>query len=160
MAEPPQCPKLSLAAAAQAVCIDDACRTLKVVIRQGVGMFKIKRAYEPADKRDGTRVLVDRVWPRGRSKEEIQIDHWLKDVAPSTSLRKRFRHDPKKWGEFKERYAAELEGKRDSVDFLLDLGNGKKPVTLVFAAKDTEHNNAVALADYLRRSGRRRSSEK
>ena len=121
-------------------------------------MFNVKRAYEPATKGDGVRVLVDRLWPRGRSKADLKIDHWLKDVAPSPSLRKWFNHDPEKWKEFRERYARELNDNREAVEPLLDLR--AKTVTLVFAARDTEHNNAVALAGYLEKAARGKRARK
>ena len=107
-----------------------------------------KRAYEKPDKRDGTRVLVDRIWPRGLKKEDAQIHLWLKDIAPSTALRKWFGHDPDKWAEFKKRYFEELENNPEPVRRLRDLEAAGK-VTLVFSAKDEIFNNAVALNEYL-----------
>jgi uncharacterized protein YeaO (DUF488 family) len=111
-------------------------------------MIKVKRAYDALRKQDGTRVLVDRIWPRGLKKEDAAIDHWLKTVAPSSDLRQWFGHDPKKWREFCHRYGAELEDKKEEVCFLKEQ-NQSGTLTLVFAAKDTEHNNAVALKNYL-----------
>jgi uncharacterized protein YeaO (DUF488 family) len=110
--------------------------------------IQVKRAYEPPAASDGYRALVDRIWPRGLSKEEARIDAWLKDLAPSDGLRRWFGHDVERWEEFQERYWQELEGQQAAVEELASLaGNGR--VTLVFAAKDTEHNNAVALRNYL-----------
>jgi len=108
----------------------------------------IKRAYERPARSDGTRVLVDRVWPRGVTKEQAAVTLWLKDVAPSTELRKWFAHDPAKWTDFKTRYFKELQGNREAVSRLQALrAQGK--VTLVYAARDTAHNNAAALKEYL-----------
>lgn len=104
----------------------------------------IKRAYDPPSPSDGFRVLVDRIWPRGVKREKANIDLWLKDVAPSTDLRKWFGHDPAKWRGFEDRYRAELAG-NSSVDELLAVVRQHKRVTLVFAARDAEHNNAVVL---------------
>ena len=110
--------------------------------------FKIKRVYEKPARVDGRRVLVDRVWPRGLSKADAAIDEWRKEVAPSTALRKWFGHDPDRWKEFKRRYFAELKKQGEALDELSRLSRGKT-VTLVFGAKDTEHNQAVALKEYL-----------
>jgi uncharacterized protein YeaO (DUF488 family) len=110
---------------------------------------RVKRVYVPSAADDGTRILVDRLWPRGVSKEKAAIDLWLKDIAPSTELRKWFGHDPAKWDEFRKRYFRELEGKAELVAELRRAG-AKGTVTLLFAAHDEEHNNAVALAEYLR----------
>ncbi len=110
----------------------------------------VKRVYEPATKEDGFRVLVDRVWPRGVSKQQASIDLWLKAVAPSTPLRKWFAHDPAKWHEFKIRYFAELDADRSALDELLSRAS-TSIVTLVFSARDEEHNQAVALREYLNR---------
>lgn len=111
-------------------------------------MFTIKRAYEEAGTDDGYRVLVDRLWPRGVSKEEAQIDLWLKEIAPTTTLRKWFGHDPSKWREFKRRYEHELAS-NESVAQLRSLEREHKKVCLVYGAKDTEHNDAVVLVDFL-----------
>ncbi len=114
----------------------------------------LKRAYEPPAEGDGYRVLVDRVWPRGVTKDTLRLDAWLKDLAPSTALRKWFAHDPEKWQEFRERYFRELDGLRPALeDLARRAGAGR--VTLVFAARDSERNNAVALKDYLERRRRR-----
>lgn len=116
--------------------------------------FKIKRAYATPARGDGARVLVDRIWPRGISKEEAKIDHWCKEIAPSTALRKWFGHDPARWVQFKRRYYTELDEKREAIDDLRKLARGKT-VTLVFGAKDEEHNQAVALKEYLGRRARK-----
>lgn len=108
----------------------------------------VKRAYEPPASADGQRVLVDRVWPRGVKKEALRLDGWLKDVAPSTRLRKWFGHDPEKWDEFSARYFRELDAQPDAVAALLERG-AKGKVTLVYGARDTAHNQAVALKRYL-----------
>jgi len=110
----------------------------------------LKRAYEAPARSDGQRVLVDRVWPRGITKEEILIDDWVKDVAPSTALRKWFNHEPPKWNEFKRRYFQELEERPDALKRLLAKARAGT-MTLVFGAKDTAHNNAMALKEYLER---------
>jgi uncharacterized protein YeaO (DUF488 family) len=111
-------------------------------------MILLKRAYDAPEEADGTRFLVDRLWPRGIKKEDLQLDGWLKEVAPSDDLRKRFGHDPDRWEAFQERYAKELDEKADALDPIRDAAR-QGDVTLVFAAKDTEHNNAVALKAYL-----------
>jgi uncharacterized protein YeaO (DUF488 family) len=109
---------------------------------------KIKRVYEQPDKQDGVRVLVDRLWPRGLTKEKADIDLWLKDIAPSTELRKWFGHDRSKWEEFKQRYLRELQDNAEQVGRLQQaVKNGV--ATLVYAAKDTEHNEAVVLQKFL-----------
>jgi len=107
--------------------------------------LKIKRAYEEAAKDDGFRVLVDRIWPRGVSKEEAQIDLWLKEIAPSTELRKWFGHDPDKWSEFQKKFKAEIRDNKSAWDQLKKVVKEHSTVTLVYAAKDEEHNNAVVL---------------
>jgi uncharacterized protein YeaO (DUF488 family) len=111
-------------------------------------MMQLKRAYEPSNPEDGTRFLVERLWPRGVKKTELKIDAWLKDVAPSDGLRQWFAHDPKKWPEFRRRYFAELKGRPEAIDPIRSaMARGR--VTLVFSARDEEHNNAVALKDYV-----------
>ncbi len=114
-------------------------------------MIRVKRVYESPSDQDGFRVLVDRLWPRGLSKESAQIDLWLKDIAPSDKLRKRFSHDPKKWSEFKNRYRAELDTKKDLVLKLRLVEKEKKKITLLYAAKDLEYNNAIFLKEYLQK---------
>jgi uncharacterized protein YeaO (DUF488 family) len=111
-------------------------------------MIKIKRAYDPPGRGDGKRFLVDRLWPRGVTKEKLRLDDWSKDVAPSDALRKRFHHDPAQWGEFQRRYFAELDARPDAWQPILDAA-WRGTVTLVYSARDTEHNNAVALKTYL-----------
>ncbi|AMQ28698.1 TPA: DUF488 domain-containing protein [Legionella pneumophila] len=110
--------------------------------------IQVKRIYEESNESDGFRILVDRLWPRGIKKTEANIDLWLKDIAPSDSLRKWFNHDPKKWTEFQKRYAQEITDKQEDIDIILDEGK-KKKVTLLFGSKETEHNNAVALLNIL-----------
>jgi len=114
--------------------------------------MKIKRVYEPAAKSDGLRILVDRLWPRGLSKSKAKIDLWLKELAPSSELRKWFGHDPEKWPEFQKRYTKEL---RKNKLVLQELKRKIKtgPATLLFGAKDAAHNNAVALKKFLRQHG-------
>ncbi|MGI0047161.1 MAG: DUF488 domain-containing protein [Nitrosotalea sp.] len=114
-------------------------------------MIKIKRIYEPVSKEDGFRILVDRLWPRGVSKESAQIDMWLKEVAPSDSLRKWFSHDPKKWIEFKKRYHEEMKEKKDAISNIRSLEKEKRTITLLYSAKDMEYNNAIFLQEYLRK---------
>jgi uncharacterized protein YeaO (DUF488 family) len=110
----------------------------------------LKRVYDPPATSDGRRILVDRIWPRGITKADLQIDAWLKDLAPSTELRKWFGHDPAKWDEFRKRYAGELEQRSEALEELVEKARAGR-VTLVFSAKDTEHNNAVALREHLER---------
>jgi len=110
--------------------------------------IRLKRAYDEPAQNDGYRILVDRVWPRGISKKEARLDEWLKNIAPSTELRKWFDHDPDKWEQFLERYFRELDEHKQAIDKLITLAtNGR--LTLVFAAKDRDHNNAVALKKYV-----------
>ncbi|MBZ9797471.1 DUF488 domain-containing protein [Mesorhizobium sp. ES1-4] len=109
----------------------------------------VKRIYEPSDRGDGLRVLVDRIWPRGVSKENAALTLWLKDIAPSDDLRIWFGHEPARWEEFQKRYRAELDGNDRAVAELRAL-LGKGRVTLLYGAHDEAHNNAVALAGYLR----------
>ena len=114
-----------------------------------MGTIKIKRVYEPAEKSDGYRVLVDRIWPRGESKEKADLDEWLKEIAPSTELRKWFGHDPDKMAEFTKKYRAELVDNSEQVDKLRKIVADHDVVTLVYAAKDEKDNQAVVLRDYL-----------
>ncbi|MCI0429674.1 MAG: DUF488 family protein [Rhodospirillales bacterium] len=116
--------------------------------------MKQKRAYDVPAKSDGRRVLVDRVWSRGVSKDELRLDDWLKDVAPSTRLRTWFGHDPAKWDAFKDRYFRELDKRPEAVERLVARSR-EGTVTLVFGAKDIHHNNAVALKEYVERIARR-----
>jgi uncharacterized protein YeaO (DUF488 family) len=108
--------------------------------------IQLKRAYDPAEPEDGIRILVDRLWPRGLLRSAAKVDHWLKAVAPSTGLRQWFGHDPAKWAEFRKRYEAELV-RNPSMEELRALSRHSKRVTLLFGAKDTEHNNAVVLRE-------------
>ncbi len=112
-------------------------------------MIKIKRVYEQPSKGDGYRILIDQLWPRGLTKEKAAIDCWLKEIAPSTTLRQWFAHDPAKWNEFRKKYLLELKAKKPLVDEIGWIVREKKTVTLVFAAKDEEHNNAVVLEKLL-----------
>ncbi len=112
-------------------------------------MIKIKRAYQPPEKEDGFRILVDRLWSRGVSKDKAKLDLWLKEVAPSNELRKWFGHDPEKWLEFQKRYSAELKDKKSFLSKIKDLEKEKGTVTLIYSAKDEEHNDAVVLRDKL-----------
>jgi uncharacterized protein YeaO (DUF488 family) len=111
-------------------------------------VIHLKRAYEEATPRDGVRILVERLWPRGVSKEKAAIDFWLKDVAPSTKLRQWYGHDPEKWETFRKRYWAELKPITDWLRLLKRLTD-EKPVTFIYAAHDEERNSAVALKEYL-----------
>ena len=117
-------------------------------------MIGTKRVYDAPAAGDGTRILVDRIWPRGLAKDKAAVDEWLKDVAPSTALRRWFGHDPAKWQEFRRRYAAELAEQPDAVAHLRALAR-RGTVTLVYGARDTAHNNAVALKAYLERAAPR-----
>ena len=115
---------------------------------------KLKRVYATPASTDGARLLVDRIWPRGLRKDRAALDAWLQDVAPSAELRHWFNHDPDRWDEFRERYTAELLEKGDRMKLALDFMK-KGAVTLVYAARDEEHNNAVVLRDFLvKRAGR------
>ena len=114
-------------------------------------MIRIKRIYEQAAEEDGFRILVDRLWPRGLSKEKAKVDLWLKEVAPSSELRKWFSHDPTKWAEFKEKYEKELVAKQPLLKEIRRMENEKGTVTLLYSARDVEHNNAVALQAALER---------
>ena len=111
-------------------------------------MIALKRVYEPAGERDGTRFLVERLWPRGVRKDSLALDAWLKEVAPSTDLRRWFGHDPARWQELCQRYADELEARPDAWGPIMQA-HRSGTVTLLYSAHDTEHNNAVALKAYL-----------
>ena len=113
-------------------------------------MFRAKRIYEAAETSDGYRVLVDRLWPRGVSKEEAEVELWLKEVAPSDALRKWFGHDPKRWEEFQERYREELKKASAAVEQLRKVQKEHGTVTFVYSARDEKHNQAVALEKYLK----------
>lgn len=120
-------------------------------------MIKLKRVYDPSSKQDGARVLVDRIWPRGVSREDAALDRWMKEVAPSAELRKWFKHDPGKWEEFRKRYEEELADRGEAIAFLKETSR-RGTLTLVYAAKDPEHNNAAALKRYLERGATRGTS--
>ncbi|MBS1813620.1 MAG: DUF488 domain-containing protein [Acidobacteria bacterium] len=113
--------------------------------------IQIKRAYEAPSKSDGFRVLVDRLWPRGISKEDLSIKMWAKSIAPSSELRKWFNHDPSRWSEFSKRYRHELKSAdaRHAMEDVLQAAQGSSSITLVYGAKDTEHNQAVVLQSVL-----------
>lgn len=110
--------------------------------------IRLKRAYEPPSPGDGARVLIDRLWPRGLRKVEAGIDRWLKEIAPSTELRRWFGHDPERWEEFQRRYLAEIAGHADLLDELRETARGGR-LTLVYSARDERHNDAVVLRDVL-----------
>lgn len=110
--------------------------------------LKLKRAYEAPARDDGTRILVDRLWPRGLNKEAAALDHWMKEIAPSTELRKWFHRDPERWSEFRRRYAKELESQAGHLDEVRKLAR-RGPVTLVYAARDQQRNHAAVLRDVL-----------
>jgi len=111
-------------------------------------MIRIKRTYESPARTDGRRILVERLWPRGMKKEDLHADGWMKDVAPSTELRKWFSHDPEKWQEFRRRYVAELDRQPETWQPLIEAA-GSHDVTLLYSSRDREHNNAVVLREYL-----------
>ena len=113
-------------------------------------MIKIKRIYESPTRSsgDGKRILVDRLWPRGLRKDEVALDEWMKELSPSSELRKWFAHDPAKWQEFKKRYRQELKGKHEIIEHLKSDAK-HATLTFLYSAKDTEHNNAVALKEFM-----------
>jgi uncharacterized protein YeaO (DUF488 family) len=111
-------------------------------------MIRVKRTYEPSARGDGRRILVERLWPRGMKKEALDADAWLKDVAPTTPLRKWFDHRVERWEEFRRRYRQELSANRDAWSPILDASN-RGTVTLLYSAHDLEHNGAVVLREYL-----------
>ena len=114
--------------------------------------ISVKRAYDPPQAKDGRRILVDRVWPRGVTKDELRLDGWYRDLAPSTELRKWFGHDPERWPEFQKRYEAELRraGMRERLSELAAMATRTK-VTLLYGARDEEHNQPIVLRDYLKK---------
>lgn len=112
-------------------------------------MVRVKRVYDPPSEEDGIRILVDRLWPRGLSKERAEVDLWLRDLAPSPGLREWFGHDPDKWDEFRRRYRAELSRHLDEIKPIIEASR-TDTITLVYSARDEEHNSAVALREYLR----------
>ncbi len=111
--------------------------------------IKIKRVYEDYHKSDGFRILVDRLWPRVVSKEDVHVDLWLKEIAPSSELRKWFSHDPEKWNEFRTKYTNQLQGNKTAVGEIKELMKKHKNITFVYSAKEELHNNAVVLREYL-----------
>jgi len=117
-------------------------------------MIKIKRIYDPPAEDDGFRILVDRLWPRGLTKEKAKADLWLKEIAPSDQLRKWYGHDPKKWAEFKKKYSKELDQKTDLIDQIVKKTK-EGDLTFLFSSKEEKLNNAVALREYIETKGRR-----
>ena len=115
--------------------------------------IQTRRIYDPPTARDGTRMLVDGLWPRGISKQQARLDGWLRTLAPSKELREWFAHDPSRWEDFKERYFAELDAKHEALSALAETSRGGR-LTLLFAARDPVHNNAVALREYLLRASK------
>ncbi len=115
-------------------------------------MIRIKRVYEALEENDGYRILIDRLWPRGISKENAHIDLWIKEIAPTTELRKWFNHDPEKWEEFQKLYKKELSEKEEMVNQIRELEQKHKTVTLLYSAKDTEHANAKVLLEVVGRT--------
>ncbi|MDE1812797.1 MAG: DUF488 family protein [Thaumarchaeota archaeon] len=112
-------------------------------------MIKIKRIYENHSSDDGFRILIDRLWPRGVSKTNAHVDLWFKEIAPTDHLRKWFSHDPKKWESFKKKYIEELKDNKSLLDKIKDLQKEHKTITLIFSAKDEQHNNAIVLGEVL-----------
>lgn len=110
--------------------------------------IQLKRAYEKPERADGTRILVDRLWPRGLTKEKASIDIWMKDLAPSAELRRWFGHDPRKWRGFRRRYYTELKQRGDQLQLIKSKAKGER-VTLIYGARDREHNEAVVLKQLL-----------
>ena len=122
-------------------------------------MITLKRAYDSVSRTDGTRFLVERLWPRGVSKAKLRVDAWLKEVGPSTELRKWFGHDPEKWGEFRRRYFRELGSRPEAWQPIVAAAR-RGTVTLVYSSHDTQHNNAVALQEYVQGHMRRSATLK
>ncbi|HEU23931.1 MAG: hypothetical protein C0176_08795 [Mesoaciditoga sp.] len=114
-------------------------------------IIKLKRVYDEPEMDDGKRFLVERLWPRGIKRESIKIDGWLKEIAPSTELRRWFNHEPQKWEEFKRKYTAEIEEKKTYLYPILEAINDGN-VTLLYSARDREHNGAVVLAEYIQKN--------
>lgn len=123
-------------------------------------MLKLKRIYEKAEPADGYRILVDRVWPRGVSKERAEIALWLKEIGPSSALRKWFGHDPPRWPEFQKRYRQELRDKGELTSRIAELEKEHRVVTLVFSARDAERNQAVVIRDFLAKGERKAAAKK
>jgi uncharacterized protein YeaO (DUF488 family) len=122
-------------------------------------MITLKRAYDPVSRTDGTRFLVERLWPRGVSKTDLRIDAWLKDAGPSTELRKWFSHDPDKWADFRRRYFRELDSRPEAWQPIVSAAR-RGTVTLVYSSHDTHHNNAVALQQYVQTKSRPSTTSK
>lgn len=121
--------------------------------------IELKRVYDPASESDGYRILVDRLWPRGLSEESARVDLWLRRIAPTTELRKWYSHEVEKWPEFQKRYEEELSGHAELLDLILDIERHRKTVTIMFGAKDAEHNEAnVVLAALRRRAATARAA--
>jgi len=114
-------------------------------------MIKVKRVYEKPSKDDGFRILIDRLWPRGLTKEKAKIDLWLKEIAPSNELRKWYNHEPKKWNAFKNKYREELKGKEELLKQIKKLEKEFKTITLLFSSKEEKLNNAAALVEIIRK---------
>ncbi|EQD32218.1 protein containing DUF488 [mine drainage metagenome] len=123
------------------------------LMERAMTRISIQRVYAAAAPGEGVRILVDRLWPRGLSKDKAAVRHWLREVAPSDALRHWFAHDPARWDEFQQRYFAELDAQPEAVRELRSVLAGHPHVTLLYAARDVVHNNAVALLSYLRRHG-------
>jgi uncharacterized protein YeaO (DUF488 family) len=115
-------------------------------------MIKVKRVYDQSAKEDGFRILVDRLWPRGMSKDKAKVDLWLREIAPSDDLRKRFCHNPERWEEFKKEYEIELKDKQELLRKIKQAEKEKGTLTLLYSARDEEHNNAVVLSSVLRKA--------
>ncbi len=120
-------------------------------------MLKVKRVYEPKERGDGERILVDRLWPRGLTKRAAAVDRWMKDLGPSHELRRWFGHDPARWADFRRRYLAELAAHRDALAEIARASRSRA-VTLLFGARDTAHNDAVVLKGVIERLGKRAGS--
>ena len=118
-------------------------------------MIKLKRTYDPPSKKDGFRLLVDRIWPRGLSKEEAKVDLWLREIAPSDELRRWFSHDSEKWKEFQKRYQVELRGKEDLLNQIKQIEKERGIVTFLYSTREEAQNNAVALKNILQKSAAR-----
>ncbi len=136
---------------------DENC-SLRVILAMKIVM---KRAYEEPDNADGFRVLVDRLWPRGKKKADLRLDMWAKDISPSTELRKWFGHDPVRWLEFCKRYKAELTAPemKDAIAQILNAAHKHSTMTLIYGAKDTKHNEAVVLASIFKRAAAKAGKE-
>ena len=123
-------------------------------------MITLKRAYDPASRTDGARFLVERLWPRGVAKTDLRINAWLKEAGPSTELRKWFSHDPVKWTEFRRRYFRELDSRPEAWQPIVSAARRHRTITLVYSSHDRQHNNAVALLEYVHMKSRRSTASK